>query len=310
MSEAEVNNQAPPHPDWPAWSCELRAAPDNLSPQRWTVGDRYVLKCEGSSIEPLKDSIKLTFPSEAFAYTLHPLKTIGSTQNFLELEVTGYKPGQFESPWLEISDEAGESGFRAENLSWTVESIIQPGGTPPQPIMHVNALGLSYPIWLWVALALGVLVPAFLMFRKLRRRAEVKRLVEQLTQSSSALRPYDLFSKEVRGLVRKYNYHAQDQHPQALEFLKELNVSFKAYLTRSLKIPAQAWSPSEVSKEMKKQDRGIYKEITKEVKNALLEMNKAEAASKVQPEDADQFKKMSMQLAEKIFKAQEAKAKR
>lgn len=296
---------AVPHPDWPVWQCELES-PEVAEAQQWTVGDKKILKCEGSSIETLKDPIRFAFPAEELSYTLHNLEILKIDRNSLEMVVTSYKPGTFSSPWIEV--QGADSGFRFENFQWQVGTVIQQGGAPPQPILHVDALGMKYPLWMWAGLVVALLIPAIFIILKVRRRTQINRLVESLAQSNTALKPYDHFSKEVRTLVREYNYHRDNSVTS--EFIIKLNSSFKAFLTRELRLPAHEWRVGQLVSEMRKLKRGLYKEITPQVRNLMHELNKAEKASQPTVEDADQLKKLTMSVADKVYRLPEERAKK
>lgn len=304
MSEAQV--PPPPHPDWPVWQCELEALGESSS--QWTVGDKYLLKCEGSkAVEGLSEQLRLAFPIEELSYTLHLLELKSLDSNQMEAVVTSYKPGKYRSPWIEVQGE--NSGFRFENLEWQVGSVIEPGSAPPQPHYEVPALGLNYPLWMWGGLVLAFLLPILWLVIKLHRRSEIRNLVESLAASNSALRPYDQFSKEVRSLVREHNYH-QSPREETTAFLKKMNDSFKVFLTREIRLPAHQWRVGHFVSEMKKVKRGLYKDLGSELRNLMHELNKAEKASQPTVEDADQLKKLTMKMAERIFKKPEERAKR
>lgn len=295
----EPPSQAPP-PDAVNWECSLTGV-DGGPLAKMTVGQKAVLKCAGPSVAEWKSAPKLQFPSPEDEFTLAVIQPRKTGVNDGEWIVTGYKPGSYRPDWILITD--GTNHIKATGLSWTVETVIeQPkDGKPVEPYPAMGPLILIWPWWLWASIAAVVMTIGVFGFIRFRRYRARKKLLERLSRTGTVLTPYAEFHKVLRQLSRK--------HPGTAEaYLKQLDDSFRMYLTREFIVPADEWSDRAVLTDIKKRNKLIFKSAGKDLAAAMREMKRAKEAKALNVADCEQLQEISRKLVDKIHAQKEARS--
>ena len=147
---------------------------------------------------------------------------------------------------------------------------------------------------------------------RLRTYFQRKNLVEELRKHDSALSPLAEVHKAYRQWRREKNffYDEEASSEQLSDFLKEVDQSFRLYLTRMFKVPALKWKDRLILKDVKKYHPEIYENLGVELRKLMLEMSKAKDAQGLkikglQARDLVQLTENFRVLAEKITKSKE-----
>ena len=217
--------------------------------------------------------------------------------------VTGYKPGNYESQSLEFTD--GENGFRIENLTWNVESVLK--GEKKEPYPPFGPFRMSVPIWYWLSIALVILALLIFFIFKLKKYFDRKKLIEQLKAKGTALAPFNQFYKKLRFTCRGWKARQWSERQTGAksegveEVVTQIDRIFREYVMREFLIPTLEWSDQQVLKEMRRRHRRIYEELKSEMERLLRELKRAKLNSEaLTGVDCEQLAMMSQQVTEKI----------
>jgi len=296
----------PPVPQWPLWSCQITQLEDNseIEPEEWFVGSKYQMNCQGDYAERLNQNAQIKFTDEKKTFSLRVLHVKMSDNENLSLIVTGYKAGRFKNEEMTIED--GTNGIKVSPLSWTVNSILEPG-KPVKPFGPMGPIYLALPWWYWaffIAIALTVLV---FIFSKVKKYIVRKRIIEKLATHNTALSPYNQYSKEMRLMIRRYTNSPKskvDTDGERFEvgYLNNLDNTFRLFLVRQLLVPALDWKSKETVKEIKLRHKKIFEKTGVDIRQLLRELDKAKRESeKITYLDCEQMANMSRKVAEDIF---------
>lgn len=273
------------------WECQLTDG-QGVQPKDVTVGTKLVLKCSGPSVSDWKAPARFVFPKPEDEFSLAILQTNRASVNEGEWIVAGYKPGNHQPEWLEITD--GSTSVRAENLTWSIASVIQPKpGEKAEPFAPFGPVSLFWPLWIWLTLGGLILAISALIFMRIRRQRARKALLERLAVKGTVLTPYVEFHKTLRQLTRK--------HPEKPEeYLHQLDQSFRYFLTREFLIPADEWPMDAVLSDLKKRHKVIYKSLGSELSTLLREFKRASGAKQVSLGDCEQLQEISRKVVDRI----------
>lgn len=297
--KSEKNGELIPKESQPPWKCSLEKLP---SP--WTVGAPGYLQCEGSFVEKMKGDVFLKFKEKENKYKLYVLKPQSLDNQNVTLMVTSYKPGDHRNISFEVTD--GEQSFQVEPMSWKVDSVLDPK-KPTLPFGPMGPVYLAWPWWSWAIL--GVLVFAVLgfIFRRVKSDMERKALLRQLATHTTALSPYNQFSKDMRRIHHSCHGKSDQDVNEAGErisqfYVNQLDETLKLYLVRELKVPALTWGLRQVMAEIKKRERLLFNEVGDSLKTLLVELDQAKNQSEqIKMVDCDQLAQMCRTVAEKIY---------
>lgn len=294
---AEVTPPAKDLSHLPTWNCRVEGGPKN---QQWTVGETFHLKCDGPSAKFLSTDLQFKLPEKA-QYQLRILETEKQSDNSLYLLVTSYNAGNHNLSDLYIMDQ-GEEVVKVEPLILQVKSVLEkPDQKPFGPIM---AMKLTYPQWIWVVL-LGVLVVTFLfsVFR-LRRRIQMKRVIEELKQHNTALGAFNQFNKDFRQLGRHYIFGSEEWSAEKKEkYIAGLDEVFRMYLLREFFVPALDWKSKLVLKTISHQDKKRFGVYGDELQKFINELDRAKSdTDKLRVHDCKQLTQMAKRVTQNIWK--------
>lgn len=289
--------------------CELRDLDVEKTPK--TVGDLYELSCSGLWEEPLSENTKIKFEKEGMKYALHIVSVKKTSSNEFVAEVSCYLPNQYSNQEFLLVD--GDTSFKVQGLSWAYESVLQKAEEhqketiepPPEklePYPYFGPIGIHYPSWVWLILAMLVAVAGGFIFRWQKKRLQKKKLIDAaLSGMGSALTPYQDFNKSLRQILRKNG----DRKIEPQIVLDDLEGSFKSYLTRALTVPAFDWSEAEIIKDIRKNHRNVFLDNGKLIVRLLREFDRAKGQS-VARQDVEQLTELSRRTVEGIDRDQMA----
>lgn len=131
-----------------------------------------------------------------------------------------------------------------------------------------------------------------------------KRLIESLSRFQTAASPYNVYNKDLRQILRRFQATVSANgvdHPK--DYLKELDLSFRMYLVRELRVPALDWSNREVMGEIKRRYKNLYFDLEDDLKALFRELEKAKKSEeKLSFVDCEQLRDMSRRLVDQIYK--------
>ena len=280
-------------------NCQLESMQDKSTPLN--VGDLQVLTCDGVLSAPLKNNVQFVFKDENEKYKLHVLSVKESSVNQFKLVVTGYRPGEHREQVLTLSD--GEQTITTNGLSWTVSSVIEPG-TQPQLVSSKGPFNLSYPIWLWIALALSILAVVLSGLFVYNLRLRRKKILSELLQYRTALSAFAQFSKEIRQIQKMVSAAQSNQQtaPNLMSVVDKIENAFRLYLIREWVVPALQVSDRELMKALKKADGKFDSQYGGAVRKLLSEFQKArDDSQKITLKDVEGLLFLTRQSVEKFM---------
>lgn len=256
--------------------CELKIPTiKGLNEQELTVGRPFTLKCPIElDAKTNIQALKLLQPVEQ-NYKLHLLKVEKTSNHEVLILMTSYQAGQHNLTHLSMSDGVLEYPLPDQKID--VVSVLDKnqkaqlnGPMGPQLILPtMMSLMLSFVIIVYFLLVL--------VMKWYRYRQRMK-LIEKLREHDSALSPiqqyYQLLRKEQRS--SRIFYHEELNHEENRRLLLELNHGFRLFLTRHYLLPVVEWKDALFLKELKKLNKKSYELDHKDLKNVLLEFEKAQ----------------------------------
>ncbi len=263
-----------------------------------TVGDKFILSCDGEMATPLPKSAQFMFETGEMKYTLHVLDVQEATTSHAKFVVTSYKPGGYPAQSLKITD--GASTYVTQNISWQVNSVLKEGGQP-QPVPSQGPFLIHYPLWFWLIIGGLVLAALTLLGSILYRRKKARALRAELESYVTMLAPFAQFSRDMRAMGRQIDRLKSDDGASGL--LPKLDEDFRLYLVRELMVPAHKFSDARTLRAIKQQHAELYKLSRVELKRVLSELTKAKHDVKnIKLRDCHDLFFLSRTVAEKIHK--------
>lgn len=227
----------------PAWTCEplelsADGAPGPVLSKPLTVGDTFLLRCSGESVDldSAKLALKLPKPSE---YALRLLEARSIESGSAVFVATSYQVGEHKLAGAELGD--GTKSVRLDGLSFKVASVLNPQQQqpPPQPFGPPAPRTLDWPVWVWIALACVIAVFVGGVSAVIVRRVRRKRFLAELASAPIAISPYANFNRELRQMFRAHGVLDGQvwTAAQARAFLTELDRAFRWFTARELAAP-------------------------------------------------------------------------
>lgn len=308
--------QAMPPPVAPdvQWSCKPSALSADGKPagdisESLTVGQKFLLACEGPSVKLEASRLHLELPKE-HKYVLRILQTKSLNETSAEFIATTYvAPGgelKFKNPVM--SD--GEKRVGMGDFAIPVQSVIKQEENPERkPFGPWSPTKIDWPASVYIAIAVLCVAVGTVIGLAIARSIERKRLLALLEKNAIALSPYNQFNKDLRQLNRQFTgLGTKKWGPEtAREYIRDLNQSFRWFLTRELVIPALEARPARVLNQVSKVDKKLHKEVRKDLFVALNELKSAlEAEQAASAEDAQQLSELCRTLADRVARARSA----
>jgi hypothetical protein len=274
-----------------------------------TVGTVFTLACEGAL--PKLKSDKLAFRlDEADKYKLQ-LLSFEQNDNKALFKVTSYKAGEHHLKKVQLLD--GDTAVILGDFDFTVESVLKKEEAKPEPYGPIGPMMLSLPWWyygLWAAFFLAL---AFWIFRRVKRRLEKKKLIEEINAFGSSLSPYHFFTQSVRRFLREYSFFTQPDSLVALEerqkVLEEMEKTYRIFIGRSFQVPALQWREDVFLKDIRKRYPGLFAEKGDEMKKIFHEYERAKNhTSTMKAKDIIQILDLSRKSADAIYLSLKAEA--
>ena len=288
----------------PFWTCQIESSPRD---GEWTVGEIIPLSCEGPSVAFESSELELAHADPLQKHSLKILEVNRQTENNLQLKVTTYTPGPNEFKATVLLDK-GRPVLQVESLIIPTKSVLEkPDQKPYGPI---SALKLGYPVWLWISLVTVLIGLLFFVLFRLRRKVQMKKVIDELQQHNTALGAFNQFNKDIRQLGRNYIFGEQKAWPEEKKFryVQSLDEIFRMYLLREFFVPALDWDSSLTLKTLSKQDKKRFFRYGHELKRVMQELDQAKKDSdKLKSQDCKQLTQMTARVSQQIWKARKMK---
>jgi len=291
-----------PSADLPIWSCQIQNTPKEAE---WTVGELIDFHCAGPTVALESSELQFKHPPKG-EYELKILSVDKQSDNQLELTVTSYNAGKHNLDKVVLTDK-GKELFKIEPLILPVKSVIeQPDAKPFGPIA---ALKMSYPPWTWISILIILLLAVFFALFRLRRRSQMRKVLEALKEHNTALGAFNQFNKDIRLLSRDYVFDKKGgwSKEQKEKYLENLEQIFRMYMLREFIVPALDWNDRLLIKTISKQDKKYFKNYGPEMKKFLAEINRAQSdQDKIQVHDCKQLTQMAQKITQIVWKVRRA----
>jgi len=227
------------------WFCTLKEDHKSI-----TVGDKLTLNCKGEALErPFKNqSLSLQTKKD---HSLVLLKSLQTGKDSLSLQVTSYRTGIFEPPFL-ITD--GMQSLKVNNLSFEVQSLLTEKDSKAHPAFGPFLTQNPYFLFSVFFGCLFFSILALFFYRFLKRTFFVKRLLKKRSTKS----PSQTFVLSLR---------KEEEDRDKAVF--DLEKNFKIFLEARLLINAK--TQKSIMKELKKYQAQIFKKYGLNIKQLLQE---------------------------------------
>lgn len=288
----------------PFWTCQIESSPRD---GEWTVGEIIPLSCEGPRVTFESSELQFAHADPLQNYSLKILEVENQTANSLQLKVTTYTTGANAFKATVLMDK-GRPVLQVESLMIPTQSVIEkPDQKPYGPI---TAFKLGYPLWLWISFAAVLVVFLFFGLFRLRRKVQMKKVIDELQQHNTALGAFNQFNKDIRQLGRNYIFGEQKawSEEKKYRYVQSLDEIFRMYLLREFFVPALDWESSLTLKTLAKQDKRRFQRYGHDLKRVMQELDQAKKDSdKLKSQDCKQLTQMAAQVSQQIWKARKMK---
>lgn len=239
-----------------------------------TVGSEFLLACEGDWPKNLIRE-KLTFEvSKEQKYQIKLLNFEFRNPNLADLKVTSYVVGPQKFENLILTD--GLQKLELGSVQYQIQSV-QEGQPVKEPYGPMGPLIISVPK-LYFAILIGIfLFFAAIIFYKIRKTFQRKKLLESLKEYDSVLSPIQQYYHSLRRLQREnVAFMGVDADQELIiNALTEIDKMLKLYFLRKFKVPAFQWTVNDILVELKKSHKVIYREYKKNIIIIFKELAKA-----------------------------------
>lgn len=272
------------------WNCGVEGA------QGLTVGSRFSIKCSGSPVAPLQADAMAIMDERGEPFGLKILEVQSVDESHLNATVTSYTPAQYKDVTFKLSD--GRQTIELKGIDFSVGSVLQ-REQKQEPYPAFPPWTMAFPLWLWFAIGLAILLPSLGTWSIARRKIQRRKLIEGLKKQKTARPPFDELHRELRQLERTHGLEPKE--PQ--KYVEDLNRAFRLYLVRELTVPAFDWSDREIMHEIKRSSKHVFIECEKPLGRLLRELRRA---SRTVPSinDCQQLTAMVRETSEGVFKIQ------
>lgn len=274
-------------------SCQAQLPEDSSA--GLTVGQRFVLRCEGAW--PTMDSATLELRlDEADKYKLKLLGYNPVAADQSELLVVSYVVGPHELKAAQLTDSA--NSVVLNGLKFEVKSVQNPEQPVQEPFPPMGPMAF-FP-WFFVgflAVLLGtVLLGVFFGYARRRQRAN---LMKEIFEKVYQYPPLPEFYRELRSLQRQYLFltdpKASAEGADLSLILRGLDQQFRILLARVYQLPAHRWPSHKTLKELN-ETLGKDSVILPGLRQLLRELDRAaENTQKLQGADLEQISRLMRQ---------------
>ena len=243
-----------------------------------TVGQVVQMHCRWPSDLSLKPPVSIE-PVKGAPFRLVILKTKSLKPGEGVFEVTGYEPGEYNTPVTLMGGEGGRVVSRP--VSWSMDSVLKPGTVKPYPPYGPWLEEVPYPLW-WGLGACVVLMLA-LGIRKAIQQYKRKKWLQTLPLRTGGKDPLFILTSQLNQLTRKASVLSM------VESMKQLKTCFMDFLENEGAGPLKDLSFRKTLREVKKFE-GLSPLQKKRILEFLTEWEKSFSVSEhIGPEDLNRL---------------------
>ena len=236
------------------WQCKLKNPPEQI-----TVGQKLLMLCEGESKITFKRPVHIEFLNNKDNYSLHILKTLNKDDHFLALEVTSYRTGTFQSPFI-ITD--GEQSLIIKDFSFSVQSVLKT--TQKQSKAHgpFGPFKPPLPLWYFATMIFVLSCLSACIFIFLNRLFKRKKFIQKILNRKKGLSPSKSFILSLR-----------KQKTDSILLAKNLEQLFKVFLEDLFFVPAIDQTTEQIMRNLKKYQYPAFKQEGQALRQILNELS-------------------------------------
>jgi len=271
-------------------------------PAGLTVGDAFELQCQYQGV--LKEPVELRLDQQ----DQYKLKLLSWQQNSdgLHLKVTSFTSGEHHLKAVQLVD--AEQSIILSPLDFTVQTVIQQkADEKPEAFGPMGPFALSLPWWFFAMWGIVILFIGAAIFIQIKRRAERKRLVEEINKYGTSLIPYTQFTQTVRKLMREYSFLSEPkkilESEERKKFLEQLDLSYRIFIGRTFQVPSLHWADRVFLKEIKNKNKSLFENCGLEMNKVLRELKNAKTHQKedMKAQDLIQLMDIARKNVDQIF---------
>ena len=242
------------------WQCKFKNPPKQI-----TVGQKLLMLCEGESKTTFKRPVHIEFVNNKDNYSLHILKTLNKDDYFLALEVTSYRTGTFQSPFI-ITD--GEQSLIIKDLSFSVQSVLKAEQKQAKAHGPFGPFKPPLPLWYFATMIFVLSCLCACIFIFLNRLFKRRKFIQKILNRKPDLSPSKSF---ILGLRK--------QKTDSIPPVKNLEQLFKVFLEDLFFIPAVGQTREQIMKHLKKYQYPAFKREGQALRQILNELSLLSQAS-------------------------------
>lgn len=265
-----------------------------------TVGRTFFLNCEGPWPQIKPESVELRLDREnQDRLKLLQFSFVSPTE--AQLLVTSYKTGDHKLKAVQLV--AGDQSVVLGDLSFTVNSVMNPQEPVKEPYGPMGPFGLRLPIWYPLALAAVVIAVCLYIAYRWRLRRQKQKLLQDMRLDEYAKDPFFQFYQSARKMQRSYGFFSGGAMAadEGVRFIAELETAYKIYLARKFQVPTLAWKERRILSDLKKNWPDFYKQFRLEVRQSLTEISRAsQAGASISAKDCQQLFELLRKQVDRI----------
>ncbi len=262
------------------WQCQLNHLAEGetagaaLGTDPITVGEKFLLKCEGDEVQFNPAQLSLELPQEQ-QYQLKLLKNLGVDSHKASFVATSYVAGEKPAEFKNIFLSDGKSRVALDGVSFTVKTVITQQNNPKhEPFGPTGSFGVSYPLWFWLSFAFVFVFFIAHGVEKIFEALERKKFFKKLSAHPPAISAYHQLTKELRQFNREHLRPQSFDADIAAKFLRDLDNSVRWYLSRTFEFSCFDIRSSEILMKLKKKNFDLEKKINHSLSRVLVEIDR------------------------------------
>lgn len=277
--------------------CRVQTAEEG---KELTVGDRFLLSCQGSVPEFKLDALELRV-DEKDKYKLKLFRA-EKKEGGIDLQVTSYVVGQHQIKAAQLVDESSSAVL--SDLAFTVASVQDPQQPQQKPFGPFGAVHF-FP-WLFLILALIVVFSALapfvvIGFAKRKRRKLMDEVNKQVFQYAAFPELHRLLRQSQRRYLFLSDPRVPGEPKDRENAFQEIDTAFTIYLSREFNVPVRKWPLRRTLRTMTKEHANLPEETIAKIRLALTELEKARGQrEKVEVQDLFQLLKIVREVSDQI----------
>ncbi len=300
------------------WQCQLNHLGENdsvgpaMGSDALTVGEKFLLSCEGSDVSFDPSGLSLELPKEQ-QYDLKLLKNLGVDSHKAQFVATSYVAGEKPLEFKNIFLSDGKARVALDGVSLNVKTVITQQNNPKnEPFGPQGPFGLRYPIWFWLSFAIFFSYLVFLIIDRVMGRLDRKAFLKKLAANPPILSPYHQLTKELRQLSREAQAAQLSMgfdSEIAAKFWRDLDQNIRWYLSRVFLFSCFELRSHDILLKLKHQKPDLEKKVSHSLSRVLIEMERLENRSRLLKfEDTAQLTEMVRLAADEIQKNSQSKS--